>query len=120
MKRVKLAWVKFEKIRTVKEIFRLAVLNGNMTKFNAFPHIPGKAMVRKEGLEKILKNLQSANKQLRYQIRLGSKDLEVMLKIHQDYDYKPYREIDIESIDPNGCPQMGSSNSRYKKERKTC
>merc|ERR1711954_567578 len=102
MKRVKLAWVKFEKIRTVKEIFRLAVLNGNMTRFNAFPHIPGKAMARKEGLEKILKILQSANKQIRYQIQLGSKDLEVMIKIHQDFDYKPYRKIDIESLDPNG------------------
>merc|ERR1711954_565601 len=101
-KRVKLAWVKFEKIRTVNDIFCLAVLNGNMTKFNAFPHIPGKAMARKEGLKKILKNLQIANKQIRYQIRLGSKDLEVMIKIHQDFDYKPYRKIDIESLDPNG------------------
>merc|ERR1711954_377974 len=90
-KKVELAWVKFEKIKMVNEIFCLAVLNGNMTKFNAFPHIPGKAMARKEGLERILKGLQKINKQLRYQVRLGSKDLEVMIKNHHDYDYKPYR-----------------------------
>merc|ERR1711954_344101 len=55
-----------------------------------------------EGLEQILKGLQGINKKLRYQIRLGTKDLEVIIKIHQDYDYKPYRKINIKSIDPNG------------------
>merc|ERR1711954_6465 len=100
-KRVKLAWVCFEKAKTVSEIFRLAVQNGNLTKFNAFPHVPAKAMSRKEGLEKILKNLQAANNQFRYQIRLGLKDLEVWVKNHQEYDYKPYRRIEISSLDPN-------------------
>merc|ERR1711954_110100 len=76
-KKVKLAWVCFKKPKTVTEIFCLAVQNGNMTKFNAFPHVPGKATLRKEGLETILKSLQNANKQFRYQIRLGLKDLEV-------------------------------------------
>merc|ERR1711954_499924 len=100
-KRVKLAWVKFEKICTVNEIFHLSVLNGNMTKFNAFPHVPGKAMARNEGLETILKRLQSINRQLRYQIRLGSKDLEVLIKNHKDFDYKPYRKVEIKDLDPN-------------------
>merc|ERR1711954_343272 len=100
-KRVKLAWVCFEKAKTVSEIFRLAVQNANLTKFNAFPHVPGKAMSQKEGLETILKSLQNANKQFRYQIRLGLKDLEVWVKNHQEYDYKPYRKIEISSMDPN-------------------
>merc|ERR1711954_261207 len=100
-KRVKLAWVCFEKAKTVSEIFRLAVQNGNLTKFNAFPHVPGKAMSRKEGLETILKRLQNANKQFCYQLRLGLKDLEVWVKNHQDFDYKPYRKIEISALDPN-------------------
>merc|ERR1711954_546495 len=54
-KKVKLAWVCFEKAKTVNEIFRLSVLNGKMTQFHAFPHVPGKAMARKEGLEKKFK-----------------------------------------------------------------
>merc|ERR1711954_213928 len=100
-KKVKLAWVSFSKSKTVNEIFRLAVLNGNMTKFHAFPHIPGKAMARKEGLEKILKSLQKINNELSYQIRLGKNDLEVMVKIHKGNDYKPYRRVEIKNIDPN-------------------
>merc|ERR1711954_463115 len=63
--------------------------------------MPGKAMARKEGLEKILKRLQSINKQLQYQIWLGHKNLEVMVKNHKKFDYKPYRKIEISSIDPN-------------------
>merc|ERR1711954_232883 len=72
-----------------------------MTRFNAFPHVPSKAMARKEGIEMILKCLQEINKELRYQIQLGANDLEVMLKIHKEYDYKPYRRIELKNIDPN-------------------
>merc|ERR1711954_488903 len=111
-KKVKLAWVSFSKSRTVNEIFRLAVLNGNMTKFNAFPQIPGKAMARKEGLEKILKSLQTINNQLRYQIQLGKNDLEVMVKIHKEFDYKPYRKVEIKNIDPNNDVPLWDLTSR--------
>ena len=39
-KRAKLAWVTFGKAKTVQDIFRLAVINGNASQFNAFPHVP--------------------------------------------------------------------------------
>merc|ERR1711954_222325 len=100
-KKVKLAWVSFESAKTVNNIFRLMVQNGNTTGFHAFPHVPGKAMACKTAIENILKRLQSINKSLRYQIRLGKKDLEILVKEHKDFDWKPYRRIELEHIDPN-------------------
>merc|ERR1711954_383800 len=87
--------------RTVNDIFRLAVQNGNQTNFHAFPHIPAKAMARKTTIEEILKRLQSINKQIRYQIRLGKSDIELYMKNHKEYKWKPFRKVDIKLIDPN-------------------
>merc|ERR1711954_52301 len=100
-KRAKLAWVTFRKAKTVADIFGLAVINGNASQFNAFPHVPAKAMARRDRIETILKSLQADNPQLRYQIRLGDDDLEVYLKNHKEYDYVPYRKVTIKMIDPN-------------------
>merc|ERR1712081_121298 len=101
-KRVKLCWINFEKERTVNKIFRLAMINGNAREFNAFPHIPAKAMERKEGIERILKRIQAINRQLRYQVRMGEDDLVVKVKYHFKDDYRPYVSINIDDIDPNG------------------
>merc|ERR1711954_179998 len=79
----------------------LAVQNGNQTEFHAFPHIPGKAMARKTSLEEILKRLQSINEQIRYQIRLGKTDIELFMKNHEEYKWKPFRKVDIRIVDPN-------------------
>merc|ERR1711954_89512 len=38
---------------------------------------------------------------LRYQIRLGENDLDVMLKNHRGYHYVPYRKVIIDMIDAN-------------------
>merc|ERR1711954_475278 len=100
-KRAKLAWVTFAQARTVNDIFRLVVINGNTTDFNAFPHVPAKAMARRDGFENILKRLQKENNSLRYQIRLGVDDLEIMLKNHKDFHYVPYRKVALPMIDPN-------------------
>merc|ERR1711954_20114 len=100
-KRAKLAWVTFTKAKSVNDIFRLAVINGNSTGFNAFPHVLAKAMKRRDAIEQILKRLQNENKALRYQIRLGDQDLTVWLKNHKEYDYVPYRKVEIQTIDPN-------------------
>merc|ERR1711954_435965 len=101
-KRAKLAWVSFESERIVSEIFRLATQNGGNREFNAFPHIPGKAMRRHDAMVNILKRLQESNTQLRYQIRLGKGDLELRCKNHFQYDYRPYVKIELATIDPNG------------------
>merc|ERR1711954_209674 len=74
-KRVKLCWVTFASERTVNEIFRLSLINGNAREFNAFPHILVKAMARKKGIEKILKRIQSIDNQVIYQVRMGYNDL---------------------------------------------
>merc|ERR1712081_126569 len=100
-KRAKLAWVTFSQAKTVNDIFRLAVINGNSTEFNAFPHVPAKAMARRDGIEYLLKRLQRENNSLRYQICLGKDDLEIMLKNHKDFHYVPYRKVTLEMIDPN-------------------
>merc|ERR1711954_618009 len=92
----------FASSRTVNNIFKLSVQNGNQTSFQAFPHIPGRAMARKTGLEEILKRLQGMNKQIRYQIRLGKDDIKLFMKNHVEYQWKPYRKVEIHVIDPNG------------------
>merc|ERR1711954_634722 len=63
-KNATLAWVTFGSEKTVREIFRLSVQNGNETKFNCFPHIPAKGMKRNDGIVKILKRLQLINTNL--------------------------------------------------------
>merc|ERR1711954_287341 len=100
-KNATLAWITFASEKTVKEIFRLSVQNGNETKFNCFPHIPGKGMKRNDGIVKILKRLQLINTNLRYQIRLGANDLELYIKNYFKYDFRPYVRINIDQIDPN-------------------
>merc|ERR1711954_365741 len=101
-KRAKLAWISFKSAKTVTDIFRLAMQNGGNREFNAFPHIPGKALKRQDAIIEILKRLQEQNSQLRYQIRLGHDDLEVRLKNHVPHDYRPYVKVEIKTIDPNG------------------
>merc|ERR1711954_112184 len=100
-KRVKLCWVTFSSERTVSEIFRLSMINGNAREFNAFPHIPAKAMCRKEDIEKILKLIQAINTQLRYQVRMRDDDLVVKVKYSYKDDYQPYRTVRLADIDPN-------------------
>merc|ERR1711954_69575 len=100
-KRAKLAWVSFESEKIVSKMFRLATQNGGNKEFNAFPHIPGKATRRHDAIVNILKRLQEANTQLRYQIRLGKSDIELRCKNHFQYDYRPYAKIDVSMINPN-------------------
>merc|ERR1711954_532960 len=99
-KRAKLVWVSFKTAKTVSDIFRLAMQNGGSRDFNAFPHIPGKTLKRHDAIVEILKRLQEQNLQLRYQIRLGTKDLEIRVKNHLPTDYRPYVRVEINTIDP--------------------
>merc|ERR1711954_468994 len=87
--------------RTVNEIFRLSMVNGNAREFNAFPHIPAKAMCRKEGIEKIIKMIQAINTQLRYQVRMGESDLVIKIMYQYKDDYRPYVSVSLKDIDPN-------------------
>merc|ERR1711954_285980 len=100
-KRVKLCWISFGSERTVSEIFRLSMINENAKDFNVFPHIPGNAMNKKEGIEKILKRIQVINPQLRYQVRMGDSDLVVKIKYQYKHDYRPYVSVSLADIDPN-------------------
>merc|ERR1711954_470622 len=100
-KRAKLAWVSFETAKTISDIFWLAMQNGSNKNFNAFPHIPGKALKRHDAIVEILKRLQDQNEQLRYQIRLGQDDLEVRVKNQVPHDYRPYLKVEIKTLDPN-------------------
>merc|ERR1711954_168610 len=87
--------------RTVNNIFYW--LSRTVTRLSTVPsHVPGKAMARKEGIEKILKHLQGENKCFRYQVRLGTNDLEIYLKNHVEYNYRPYRKVELHLVDPKG------------------
>ena len=72
-----------------------------MKSFNAFPHVPAKALERKTKIEEIMKRLQGIDKILRYQVRIGKNDLVIMVKHHVPYDYRQYVPISLEMIDPN-------------------
>merc|ERR1711954_403063 len=74
---------------------------GNARSFNAFPHIPAKAMDRKDMLEAILKRMQAIHTQLCYQVRMGDNDLIVKAKLNKRDDYRPYVTISIVDLGPN-------------------
>merc|ERR1711954_593937 len=115
-KRVKLCWVSFASERTVSEIFRLSMINGNAQEFNPFAHIPAKAMCRKEDIEKILKRIQAINTQLRYQVRMGEDNLVVKVKYSYKDDYQPYCTVRICDIDPNDTVRDWDLTTARKKE----
>merc|ERR1711954_393321 len=100
-KKAKLCWLTFAKEKTVTDIFRLTQINNNMKQFNAFPHIPAKALDRKNQIEAILKRLQELDRPLRYQVRLGKSNLVIMVKHHIQYDYRKYVPVSLAVIDPN-------------------
>merc|ERR1711954_196924 len=100
-KKAKLCWLTFSSERTVSDIFRLTQVNNNMKSFNAFPHIPAKALERKNKIEEILKRVQEIDRKLRYQVRLGKNDVLIMVKHHVDYDYRQYRPVSLDVLDPN-------------------
>merc|ERR1712081_114966 len=113
-KNATLAWVTFASEKTVKDIYRLSVQNGNETKFNCFPQIPAKGMKRNDGIVQILKRLQSINTNLCYQIRLGSEDLELFIKNHFKYDWRPYVRINLSLIDPNNTIPSWETTVNYR------
>merc|ERR1711954_130164 len=88
--------------KTVNDIFRYVQMNNNQKQINAFPHVPGKALNRKNSIEKILKRIQVINKPLKYQVRLGKTDLNVMIKHHMPNNYSKYIPMSIDLLDPNG------------------
>merc|ERR1711954_314063 len=96
-----MGWVSFSNEKTVNEIFRLWMINGNANDFNAFPHIPAKAMARQDRIEKILKRIQSIDKQLRYQVRMGDSFLIMKIKYQFKDGYHPYVSVNLQDIDPN-------------------
>merc|ERR1711954_596759 len=100
-KKANLCWLTFATERTVSDIFRLVQVNNNMKSFNCFPHIPAKALERKSKIEEILKRVQDIDRKLRYQVRLGKSDLLIMVKHQVDYDYRQYRPVSLDVIDPN-------------------
>ena len=114
MDEVKLAWLTFGSKRIVAKICLLAQLNDSGKLFTAFPHIPEKALKQKEAVEAVLKRLQKINHPLRYQLRLGVDYLEIKVKHHFEYNYRPYVTIDLDNIDPNDEVPEGNYEKKYK------
>ena len=71
----------------MSEIFGLAQINVNGASFNDFTHIPAKPSKLRDTAEGIFKKILELNKPIKYQMRLGSNDLEIQVKYQFDYDF---------------------------------
>ena len=76
-----IAWVKFSNEEIVRSIFRnSAIIQSN--KLNIFPVIPSCGIDRKKAIERVLKEVQKFNSNIRYQIRLGERDFKIFMKVY--------------------------------------
>merc|ERR1711954_199977 len=92
--------------------------NGNSNSFNAFPHIPAKAMDHKEGIKKILKRVQATNTQLKHQVRMGVNDLNIKVKYQHKDNYRQYVSVALYHFDPNDTVPDWDLTMRKKKVNK--
>ena len=62
---------------------------------------PELGLDRKKDIESRMKKLQNIDEKIRYQIRLAEDDFKVFLKFYTKGEYKVYREMPLEYLDPN-------------------
>ena len=92
-----IAWIQLE-TDIVQRIFRETSKIPSKT-FKAVPFIPDIARTRKKAVDSILLGYKkSVDDNLRYIIKNDTDDLKILLKRFNDYDYLPYREIQIKSL----------------------
>ena len=88
------------------EIFRGAAIV-RLENFSVFASIPQGAKQRKKELEKLIQSFRVHNKNLKYQIRNGTRNLKLMLKFQEPNDFQFFREVSIDDIDAfNIIPEM--------------
>ena len=66
-----------------------------------FPVVPICGIDRKKEIERLLKQVKQLNSKVRCQIRLGERDFKVFMKIYNEGEFEPYREIPLEILDPH-------------------
>ena len=107
-----IAWIRFESEIIVKNIY-MSSAKVQSDKLHMFPVIPSCGTDRKKFIENLLKKLQTTNKKLRYQIRLGDADFKIFVKEYNKGEYSPYREIPMEILDPNEqAPEIRTDNKK--------
>ena len=70
--------------------------------FNVFPSLPHMAKQRKNNIHGIMKGLISMDNTLKYQLRNGNEDVVLVYKFQERGDYKRYKAVPLEFIDPEG------------------
>ena len=60
--------------------------------------VPPIARSRKTAVDKILMQYKKENADFRYSIRNGTHDIQIMIKRLSEYQFTPYRPIDIEEL----------------------
>ena len=81
-----IAWITSSE-RMIMEIFRGAAIV-RLENFSVFASIPQGAKQRKKELEKLIQSFRVHNKNLKYQIRNGTRNLKLMLKFQEPNDFQ--------------------------------
>ena len=82
-----------------KLVFQHAA-KANNRDLNVIQFIPGPAIERKKAIDIKMKELRKTDPELRYQVRIGTDDLEIWTKHQVEGYYNQYKPIDIRKIDP--------------------
>ena len=91
-----IAWIKMDPLM-VKEIHQRAA-RASSKSFRTVTFVPPIARSRKTAIDKILMSYKKSNPDFRYSIRNGTHDLQVMIKRLSEYQFTPYRPIEIEDL----------------------
>ena len=91
-----IAWIKMDPLM-VREIHQRAA-RASSKHFRTVTFVPPIARSRKTAIDKILMSYKKANPDFRYSIRNGTHDLQVMIKRLSEYQFTPYRPIEIEDL----------------------
>ena len=81
----------------VKEIHQRAARASSNT-FRTATFVPPIARTRKTAVDKLMMSYKKAHPDFRYSIRNGSHDIQVMIKRLSEFNYTPYRPIEIEDL----------------------
>merc|ERR1712081_103475 len=91
-----ICWVKMDPKMIIEVHKRAAKAASNS--FRTATFVPPLARSRKTALDKLLMSYKKEDSNFRYIVRNGSNDLRVFIKRLTEYQFVPYREIEIASL----------------------
>merc|ERR1711954_403827 len=91
-----IAWVKLDP-RMIAEIHRRAA-KAAIREFRTATYVPKLARDRKAQIDELLMEYKKTNKDFRYIVRNGAKDLRVLIKRVSEGNYLPYRNLHLDVL----------------------